>query len=139
MNNINWRRVKPLKDKNCLANVEKRFGMNIPENLKDLICENNGGRPNPSIFKPISGEEVQIKMLLSYNEDDTETIYKCIDYFREHFENDLLPFASEASGNYFCIRASNGAVVLWQQEGSRIIELSNTIDEFFNNLYSLQI
>jgi hypothetical protein len=137
MNNINWRRVKPLKDKNSLANIEKKYGMKIPLKLKELIIENNGGRPNPSIFKPSSGEEVQVKMLLSYNEEDAETIYMCIDYFKEHFGNDLLPFASEASGNYFCIKVSNGAVILWHQEGNRVDELVSSIDELLNNLYSL--
>jgi hypothetical protein len=137
LSNIMWRRVKPLVDRSSLVSIERKYGINIPSKLKEIIIENNGGRPNPSIFKPSSGEEVQVKMLLSYNEEDTETIYNCIAYFKEHFGNDLLPFASEASGDYFCIKLSNGSVVLWHQEGNRVNELASSIDEFLNNLYIL--
>jgi cell wall assembly regulator SMI1 len=122
MNNISWKRVKPLQ--NSIEEFEKEQGLTIPNMLKELIQLHNGGRPNPNIFSTQSGKEVEMKALLSYNKQDIENIYKVINYFKEQYNGKLLPFATEPSGDYFCLNLDTHSIVYWEHETNEISEIA---------------
>lgn len=137
MSKLNWIGIKQLKDSDSIESFEKEYGINLPEELKGYIIQYNGGSPNLDVLKTAKGKEVQIKLLLSYNKDDIETIYKCINYFKDNYNNQLLPFASEDSGDYFCINIKTKEVILWHHEGDVIETVSSSLEEFFDNLYEI--
>lgn len=137
MNNIIWKRVKSLSRFNSLDNFEQEYDITLPDNLKEFIITNNGGRPNLDIIKTADGKEVEIKALLSFNKEDPENIYKVIDYFKKQFNGNIVPIATEPSGNYFCIDLTNNSIVYWEHETNDLIFIAKDLVEFLNSLYEL--
>ena len=137
MNNVIWKRVKKLTSINNINKFEKDYGITLPDLLKKFIISNNGGRPNLDIIKTEEGKEVEIKSLLSFNKEDIENIYNVIDYFKKEFNGELVPIASEPSGDYFCVDISKGSILYWEQETSKVIFISKNLNEFIDKLYKL--
>lgn len=137
MNNIIWKRVKKLSDINSLNKFEQDYGISLPDSLKEFIVINNGGRPSLDITKTEAGKEVEIKALLSFNQEDTENIYKVIEYFKKEFNGTIVPIATESSGDYFCIDITTGSIVYWDQETTALTFISKNFNEFINSLYAL--
>ena len=131
MNSIVWKRVKSLVNKEAVEELEKKYGFDLPSELKQVIKEYNGGRPVPKTLVTEKGDEYEVKGLLSYNEKDTENIYKVIDYFVEHYDQ-LIPFAQESSGNYYCC-CKSGEIIYWTQE-EEIYQIANSFSEFIGLL-----
>lgn len=126
-----WARVKPLQDTEAISKLEKKYNLALPVALKECILENNGARPRPNNIKSKLDERFDVKLLLSYNHEDIENIYNVVEYFIKEFNSDLIPFASDSGGNYFCMR--NDAVVLWTQQGD-IIDICDSFTEMLENL-----
>ena len=135
MNNLVWKRVKPLVEKDSINKFQEIYGIVFPEELKELIKANNGGRPSLDIIKTVEGEELEVKALLSFNKEDVENIYNVINYFKEHFQGRIVPIATEPSGNYFCINLTNNSIVYWNHETNKETLISNGIKEFLMSLY----
>lgn len=137
MNNIIWKRVKPLNQTNSLNKFEQDYGITLPDTLKELIITNNGGRPSLDIIKTAEGKEVEIKALLSFNKEDTENIYNVIEYFKKQFNGKILPIATEPSGDYFCIDLTSNSIVYWEHETNGLTFIAKDFVEFLNYLYKL--
>lgn len=137
MNNIIWKRVKPLIKSNIIDKFEEDYEITLPENLKEFIIANNGGRPSLDIFKTLDGKEVELKSLLSFNEDDTENIYNVIEYFKGQFNGNILPIAMEPSGDYFCIDLTKNSIVYWNHENDVLTFIAKDLVEFLDCLYKL--
>lgn len=137
MNNIIWKRVKPLIQSNSLNKFEQDYRITLPDTLKELIITNNGGRPSLDIIKMADGKEVEIKALLSFNKEDTENIYNVIEYFKKQFNGNILPIATEPSGDYFCIDLTSNSIVYWEHETNRLTFIAKNLVEFLNCLYKL--
>lgn len=129
-----WARVKALKNNQAIFELENEYGILLSEDLKKCILDNNGGRPVPNTIKLSDGEENDVKILLSYNADDVETIYKVINFFINEYKGSVVPFASDSAGNYYCEK--DGKVVLWNQDGD-IIPVSNSFHEFLDSIQSI--
>lgn len=137
MNNIIWKRVKPLMQLDSINKFEQEYEVTLPDNLKEFIIANNGGRPNLDIIKKLDGNEVEVNALLSFNKEDVENIYKVIDYFKGQFGGKIVPIATEPSGDYFCINLNNNSIVYWEHETNELSFIANNLDEFLNCLYDL--
>ena len=111
---IIWRRVKKLNTPDAISAFETKYGFVIPADLKDCISDNNGGRPTPKVLVTDTGAEYEVKSLLSYNEEDTENIYKVIDFFVKEYGTSVLPYAKDSGGNYYCVK--DGKIVFWTQD-----------------------
>lgn len=121
---ITWRSVKKLNAPDPVGVFEKKYGFVIPDDLESCIINNNGGRPTPKVFTTDAGAEYEVKSLLSYNEEDSENIYKVIDFFVKNYGTTVLPFARDSGGNYYCVK--NGKIVFWTQE----MEFYSVCDSF---------
>lgn len=115
-----------------IADFEKKYGYKIPSDLKECIIINNGGRPIPDTIKLNNGEEFDVKSLLSFNKNDPENIYKVIDYFKNNYDGELMPFAADSGGNYYCIKNNN--VILWTQD-NEIFAVSESFSDFLAKLF----
>lgn len=129
-----WIRIKPLKDENVIESLETKGSFKLSANLKKCIKANNGARPVPNVVKTKTGQEFDIKFLLSYNEDDSENVYKVIKYFLDNYGNTLIPFASDSSGNYYCEKS--GKIVLWLQS-EEVLQVADNFADFLNSIYEL--
>ena len=126
-----WYRIKPLAQTEAIERIEHDYGVCLSSKLKECILTNNGGRPRPNVVKLDNGQEYDVKLLLSYNENDPETIYKVIRFFVEKFAGKAVPFATDSSGNYYC--EYDKQIVLWLQDDI-VIPICESFDVFLQML-----
>jgi len=131
MNNQSWKYIKPLKDANAVARFEADHGFEFPADLKEIILSNNGGRPPLRRYDIGDDRGKEFKTLLSFNESDIETIFKC--YPLDSADRTLIPFASDPAGDYFVVK--DGRICLWKHEQDRLIVLADTFSDFLGMLY----
>lgn len=130
INEMIWKYVKPTSLDKIQA-VEKEYGINLPEDLVNLLLEYNNGRPEKTLFR-VAGKERVFKKLLSYNKEDRENIYPYIDVLRN--ENvKLFPIASDPAGNFICLYEGN--IVFWEHETAQKQYICDTITELIELLY----
>lgn len=126
-----WKYVKTLKDVSSIDKFESEHGFSFPKDLKDILLKYNGGRPTRKYFDVGSEKDKEFKTLLSFNESDIETIYKC--YPLNSADKTLIPFASDPAGNYFVLK--DNAVCLWNHETDKTVFLAPTFTEFLQMLH----
>lgn len=131
MKEISWKYVKALKNVGAVDDFEKKHSIVLPKDLKGIILKYNGGRPSCKYYDTDSEKDKEFKTLLSFNEDDIETIYK-------HFPLDssdktLVPFASDPAGNYFVVKGMK--IYLWNHETDSCLLLSDTFSDFLKLLH----
>ena len=126
-----WKYVKVLKDTLSIEKFESEHGISFPKDLKDILLKYNGGRPPRKYFDVGSEKDKEFKTLLSFNESDIETIYKC--YPLDSADKTLIPFASDPAGNYFVLK--DNAVCLWNHETDKTVFLAPTFTEFLQMLH----
>ncbi|WP_410501808.1 SMI1/KNR4 family protein [Exiguobacterium acetylicum] len=134
MNNLTWKYVKPLKDKDSIKNFETLNGLQLPQDITDCIIQNNGGRPDKKVFDTEVSKGRAMKSLLSFNKNDLETVYDVIDVLKSE-RKDLVPIASDPSGNYICYNLINKSIVFWLHETNITEKVSDSFTTFLNGLY----
>ncbi len=130
-----WSRPKPLENPMAVKQLQEKYGFALSGDLTNCILSNNGARPRPNTIVLKNGEENDVKMLLSYNENDPENIYKVIEYFIKTYNGSLIPFASDSAGNYYCEQGKR--IVLWTQN-NEILPVCNSFPQFLDSLYELE-
>ena len=129
-----WLRSKPLENPLAVEQLQEKYNFSLSGDLVNCILSNNGAKPRPNTIVLKNGEENDVKMLLSYNENDPENIYKVIEYFIKSYNGSLIPFASDSAGNYYCEQGKR--IVLWTQN-NEIMPVCNSFSLFLNSLYEL--
>lgn len=130
-----WSRPKPLENPMAVKQLQEKYGFALSGDLTNCILSNNGARPRPNTIVLKNGEENDVKMLLSYNQNDPENIYKVIEYFIKTYNGSLIPFASDSAGNYYCEQGKR--IVLWTQN-NEIMPVCNSFPQFLDSLYELE-
>ena len=122
---ITWKYVKPLQDINAVKAFLEANNIQLPNQLIELIENNNGGRPSEKTIVTDANREYVFKSLLSYNNGDLETIYS---YYPDLFiDTPLYPIGSDAAGNFICFDYKANKYVLLNHETNsieRIIQLN---------------
>lgn len=129
-----WVRSKPLINPLAVKQLQEKYNFSLSGDLVNCILSNNGAKPRPNTIVLKNGEENDVKMLLSYNENDPENIYKVIEYFIKSYNGSLIPFASDSAGNYYCEQGKR--IVLWTQS-NEIMPVCNSFLQFLDSLYEL--
>ena len=130
MNNINWKYVIPLENKEEIQEIEKKYNVLLPNDLKECIEKNNAGYPDKKIFDTEVSKEKIFKDLISYNREDEENIYQ----FEELFRMNLIPFGLDPSGNVLCLN-DDKKVILYLHETQEKEFVTDNFSEFLNKLY----
>lgn len=134
MNNLTWKYVKELENKNAVELFEDENDIKIPTDIVECIKINNGGRPNRKGFDTECSKGRVVKSLLSFNPEDLETIYTIFDVLKKE-KSELIPIFSDPSGNYICYDTLNKEMVLWLHETNTTEKISNSFSEFLSSLY----
>ena len=124
---LEWEYIKKLNDNNVFENIEKKYKIKIPDNLKKYITEYNA-----NIFDTDKFKEKVFNALFSYNEDDKCNIFFILDNFNH---KNLLPFADDVSGDIICIDLKDNTIKLVSHETDEIEFVANSLDKFMNSLY----
>ena len=121
MNNTVWKYVKPLNNCQIVKEFLSQNSIQIPVKLESILEEYNGGRPPKKEFFTATGREYVFKALLSYNEEDRETIYMV---YSEMFRKlGLLPIGTDTAGNIICFDLTEGKYVLYNHETEMIEDI----------------
>ena len=132
MNEIIWKYVKPLKNINAIEKFEKEHSILFPLDLKGILTKFNGGRPSLKYYDTKTERDKEFKTLLSFNEEDIETIYK--HYPLDSSDKTLVPFASGPAGNYFVVKDEK--IYLWNHETDSVDYIANSFSDFLSNLHA---
>ena len=130
MNNINWKFVIPLENKEEIEKLEKKYNIVLPNDLKECIKNNNAGYPDKKTFDTKISKERVFKDLLSYNKDDDENIYQ----FEELFYTNLIPFGLDPFGNILCLN-DDKKVILYLHETQEKEFVADNFSKFLNALH----
>lgn len=131
MMDITWKYVKQLKKNDVIEEFEKKYICSFPQDLKDCLIKNNGGRPSLKYYDLGNEKDKEFKTLFSFNEDDIENIYKYMPL--DSSDKTLIPFASDPAGNIFVVK--NNSIGLWFHESDEVIIIANTFSEFLSKLH----
>ena len=129
---LTWKYVKKLKDINIFNTIKEKYNMEVPKELQNYIIEFNGGMPEPYCFDTNNRKGCVFHSLFSYNKEDNFNIFFILTDF--NYKN-LLPFASDASGNILCIDLLNKTIKYIDHETEEIEIIKNSLDEFLNSIY----
>jgi hypothetical protein len=131
MANITWKYVKALTTATAIEDFEKANDFSFPQDLKQCIKTNNGGRPSKNVFDTAKSKERVFKTLLSFNPADVESIQKYFPTVRAE-NHALVPFASDPFGNFLCMQ--NGEVVLFLHETGAIEPVAKSFTALLEKL-----
>jgi len=131
MNELTWKYVKPLSNPTAIDEFEKAHGVVFPDDLKEILVANNGGRPSLRYYDLPKDKDKEFKTLLSFNMDDIETIYKR--YPVDSADKSLLPFASDPAGNLFVIK--DCGIWLWNHENDSTVFVASSFTAFLQLLH----
>ena len=132
MNEMTWRYVKPLLEKDSVEKFEASNNVSFPENLKQVLKAYNGGRPSLRYYDLPGNPDREFKCLLSFNRNDAETIYKCFPL--DSSDTSIVPFATDSAGNKFVVK--DGEIWLWEHEADSLKYLAGSFTEFILKLHS---
>ena len=107
---VEWINDVPLKSP--LAELEKKYGLPLPDDLKKLITAYNKGQPRPNRIPLGNGKSAEFYRLLSFNKGDNLSVFDCFD--SEMKARQIFPFAMTENGNYICLKEN--AVILYNVE-----------------------
>lgn len=128
---ITWKYVKPLVDAGSIAEYESLVGTTLPEDLKNTIRTNNGGRPSLKYYDLALEKDKEFKSLLSFNRGDVENVFAF--YPLDSANKKLVPFATDPAGNFFVVK--NGAIHLWLHEQDRTMFIAESFSAFLGMLH----
>ncbi|MCR5202600.1 MAG: SMI1/KNR4 family protein [Lachnospiraceae bacterium] len=130
---IKWKYKIELRNNNVFEKIENELKEKVPEELKVFIRDANAGIPDKDRII-IQGEERVLGAILSFNEIDED-----VDMFNDAFQylekTDILPFAIDPSGNYFCYALKDGKIMFWNHELDDLIKTEYTLNSFLEALY----
>ena len=129
---IKWNFKIKLKE-DSLEKAEKSLGAEFPKDLREFIEKNNAASPDKSIIM-LNGCERVLDAVLSFNDEETEaTTFKSV--FRAIGNKQLIPFAGDPFGNYFCYSLRNGKIAYYHHEEQCVDETDYTLETFIDNLH----
>ena len=134
MSVFSWKYVKPLKSKDDINHFESTNNVKLPDDIISCFLNHNGGRPDKKTFDTENSKERVLKTLLSFNEGDIETIWSAFSVISST-QSQLVPIASDPSGNFICYNASMQCIELWLHETDTTEKISDNFTAFLDMLY----
>lgn len=135
MKMIKWEYSKKLNDSNTIDKFEKKYSIEFPLFLKKIMSENNGGFPTPYMCTLYDEEENDFNKLLSFNEEDDDSIFDVADYF---IPKGYIPFGCDSYSGYYCLHENYVVYVNLVHDDINLNDeyiLSEKVEDFFDSLH----
>ena len=126
-----WKYKIDLEDKSIFSEIEQSRGIESPDDLKQLVIDENAATPEKYCFMVGNNERV-FGAVLSFNKSDDDTVFGALNVV--HNKN-LFPFGIDPFGNYICLDLKSEEVVFWDHETERIESTGNKLKSFIESLY----
>ncbi|YCA42408.1 SMI1/KNR4 family protein [Bacillus sp. JZ8] len=161
MSNVTWRSGDEPVSRQFIEEIANKIGVVFPEDYIVCVMENNGARVSPEIFN-VGEKERVFGMLLTFDQDDNESLYNIYKGYQDTLPDFIIPFAIDPAGNLICFdyknHEKNPIVVFWEHEDAwekeilmkeeglseeeaeeaareNIFYVANTFTEFLQKLY----
>ena len=119
-----------------IKNVELKLKFEFPEDFKEFIKKNNGGRPERKILK-VNGSEEKVRSFLSFKEEDKVNIIK---FNRledsEGIRDTVVAIAIDPFGNYIVFNREDNKMQVICEASLMLLEaikFSKDFDMVFAN------
>ena len=125
MNEIKWRRPGKELFPEEIQDVERLLNKRFPEDYKVVVKLYHGCSVIPYCIDVNQVERV-FGRLLPFVKSDDEFIVSIFETIKENLGKEMIPFAMDPSGNYFCFRyaGDKSQVVFWNHE-DKSVEIAN--------------
>ncbi|WP_340013870.1 SMI1/KNR4 family protein [Paenibacillus sp. FSL K6-1318] len=137
---IIWKRTVGDISEDIINKVEKKYGIQFPDDYRECVKNYNGGHPVPNIFSYDDGGEGVFDHLLSFtSEPNIVVVYEFISDF---MPKGIFPFGTDPFGNQLCFdyrksENSPSVVFLNNEEFGEdsITEVCNSFSELLETLH----
>lgn len=125
-----------------IAELESLVGLDFPQEYKQHLLKNNGGRCTPDTFEFIENEittQSNVDWFLAIYDGIHDNLKDYIETYKieeKRLPSNVLPIAHDPGGNLICISCNGddkGFVYFWNHEGEIEKPLFN--DRDYSNLY----
>lgn len=125
-----------------IRNVKHKLGVSFPEQIVQHYLQYNGGAPDPYCFVIEDGTVLMVQEFLAikYGNITLEYTYNTLTNNDAPIPVNLIPFASDPGGNYFCFdQDDKGSIYYYDAEHyddpkRAFRKISNSLDDFLNRL-----
>lgn len=128
-----WKYKIELASKNVFKEIEKKKGVTLPKEFKDLIIKTNAATPKNNHFM-LGNNEKLLGAVLCFNKDepDVDSVFTALDVVDN---KNYIPFAIDPAGNYICLDIITNKVVFIEHETDTVEFTDQTLSEFVDSLY----
>lgn len=130
---LEWKYVIELQE-DSIVNTNKKYGIEIPKDLEELLKISNAGTPTKTTFLLEEGEKI-LGAILSFNSNEEDDVDSFENAMTIGFDKHIIPFGIDPFGNYICYNTNNSNIVFFNHEDDSIEYISGSLDEFLNKLY----
>lgn len=130
---IIWKYKIEITDQSVFSELESKYSLTIPEELKAFLVEHNAATPSKTHFMIGSTERI-FGAVLSFNREDTDvdTVFTAFDAIEDR---SLVPFGIDPFGNYICYALADDQIVFWDHESGNILTTGSGLKRFITQLY----
>lgn len=136
---MEWILSKPLESETNIHDYERKYEIELPSRLIDLIREHNGGRPRPNVFDTKVTKERVAKSLLSFNTSSVDNIWDTTANMRQRLPHGYYPFMIDQFGNYICLYYDPlldvPAIMFWDEELQLEEKVAESIEDMIKKFY----
>ncbi len=96
---------------------ETHNNIKLPDDYKDFLTKNNGGRPNPNIVPSVKSDIQWIYGMVE--EPYYASIFQHIDMFHKRIPSWYFPIANDSGGNLYLMslyHENYGLIAFWRHE-----------------------
>lgn len=111
-----------------LLSLEDELGVPLPPPYRRFLLRHNGGRPQPAGFRSSAFCDERLRCF--YPADELASVWRRL---RELLPIELLPIATDDSGNQVCIGVGGGLygrVVFWERDRDADLDPPVMADDF---------
>ena len=133
--------------------LQKRLGIELPEDYRRFLCEHNGGRPVPKTFSFVEGKaptQSNVAWFLAVYDgrgENFEMTFRTFKVRSRRLPENLVPMARDPFGNLICMSFSGtdkGAIYFWDHEKEtrkadyrNCYLIAKSLEEFLSSLHEL--
>lgn len=110
---------------------ETHNNISLPNDYKDFLIRNNGGRPNPNLVPSVKSDVQWIYGMV--DEPYYASIFQHIDMFHKRIPSWYFPIANDTGGNLYLMslyHENHGLIAFWRHEE----ETDGDADQYFDNM-----
>ena len=118
---MEWKYAKFPPTEEDVRRMERHFGYQMPEWYVRKIMSHHGARPLRSRFDTSAYKGREVKSFLPITEQFAGNVYQVHGWIKERLLPNMVPFASEAAGNYLCFHYDSDeehqpSIIMWNHE-----------------------